>query len=677
MSTLIRLLYAEDNPLDADLTRSHFSEHARDFDLEIVETGRMCLERLSETKHDLLLLDHRLPDMDGLDVLRSLIRTGVPIPVVFVTGWGDEDLVVKALRLGAVNYVPKHGNYLETLPDLLRRVFEEQRLRQSHGLFAHTSRRILYVEHFENDIDLTLRYFSEVVPQFEMEISRSCTDALSRLSRPPAYDAVLIDLRMPEQSGLDFVREAKGRHLSLPPFIMISCKGDESAAIASLKLGAADYVAKCEGYLDQLVYTIDRAIAHERLNHLNAQLQAQLAERERAQAERDKLEEQLRASQKMEAIGSLAGGIAHDFNNLLSVILSFTDLALERVTDDRLKEHLKEVRSAGELATTLTRQLLAFSRKQILQPVLLNLNETASGVEKMFRRILGENINYMRVLSPDLGMVRADPGQIEQVLLNLVINARDAMPSGGKLTIETSNVEIDEACAAHSVEVKPGPYVQLVVTDTGRGMDERTRKRVFEPFFTTKEKGKGTGLGLSTVYGIVKQSGGNIWVQSEPGQGAAFKICLPRELPSTTETDAQLPAVPRRSAGTETILVVEDEVALLRVARMSLEAAGYTVLTASDGQDALLICAQHAGDIHLLLTDVVMPRMSGRALAQTLSRTRPSLKVIYMSGYADDSVVRRCLLEPGARFLVKPFSMNDMTRKVRDVLDRGSTNVTE
>jgi signal transduction histidine kinase/CheY-like chemotaxis protein len=283
MNPTFRVLYAEDNALDADLTRSHFSEKAPDFEIEIVETGQACLDKLSGTGRDLLLLDHHLPDMEGLDVLRTLVRASVPVPVVMVTGSGDDDLVVKALRLGASNYVPKLGNYLETLPDLLRRVVEEHRLKQSQKVLATAPRRILYVEHDAMDIELTLRHFTEAAPEFEIDVIQTCSDALARLAKPPAYDAALIDLRMPDQNGLDFVREAKRLGLPLPPFIMISGKGDEAAAIASLKLGAADYIAKREGYLNQLTYTIDRAIAYDRLDRLNAQLQAELAERKRAE----------------------------------------------------------------------------------------------------------------------------------------------------------------------------------------------------------------------------------------------------------------------------------------------------------------------------------------------------------------------------------------------------------
>ena len=401
--------------------------------------------------------------------------------------------------------------------------------------------------------------------------------------------------------------------------------------------------------------------------------------RKRADAERENLEGQLRLSQRLEAVGSLAGGIAHDFNNLLSVIMCCTDFAMAGVReDDRVREELLQVKKAGERAVALTRQLLAFSRKQVLQPVVLNLNEIAAGVEKMLRRILGEDIDYLQVLAPDLGLIRADPGQIEQVLMNLVVNARDAMRGGGKLTIETSNVDLDEEYAARHVATKPGPYVRLVVTDTGCGMDAATQARMFEPFFTTKEKGKGTGLGLSTVYGIVKQSGGNIWVYSEPGHGTTFKIYLPQNFSgSTTVTGSRLAAVPTLSTGNETILVVEDEEAVRDVAKRILREAGYAVLTAASPNDALLACQAHKGKIDLLLTDVVMPQMSGRLLAERLALARPGIKVVYMSGYTDDAIVHHGTLDPGTNFVAKPFSAADLTRKILEVLDSGVTKAAD
>lgn len=394
-----------------------------------------------------------------------------------------------------------------------------------------------------------------------------------------------------------------------------------------------------------------------------------ITESRQADKARQDLEDQLRASQKIEAIGSLAGGVAHDFNNLLSVILSYTGFALEDLSkDDPIRDDLLQVEMAGERAAMLTRQLLAFSRKQILQPVPLDLNKTATDVQRMLQRIIGEDIDLSLVLADNLGLVLADPGQLEQVLMNLVVNARDAMPQGGKLTIETSNVEIDEECAADHEAVSPAPFVQITVTDTGCGMDEQTQARLFEPFFTTKERGKGTGLGLPTAYGIVKQSGGNIWVYSEPGMGTTLVIHLPRDLAATAAI-ARSPGMATLVPGTETILIVEDEEALLEVARRSLEAAGYTVLSALAGDEALTIAAQHAGEIQLLLTDVIMPQMSGPALAQELVRARPQLEVLYMSGYTDDAIVHHGMLEAETQFISKPFVGADLARKVRQVLD--------
>jgi two-component system, cell cycle sensor histidine kinase and response regulator CckA len=371
----------------------------------------------------------------------------------------------------------------------------------------------------------------------------------------------------------------------------------------------------------------------------------------------------------MEAIGLLTGGIAHDFNNLLAVILSYTGFALNAVPEGGLlQEDLLEVKRAGERAAALVHQLLAFSRKQMLEPGLLDLNQILANLEKMLRRILGEDIDLVQTLASDLGVTLADPSQIEQVIMNLVVNARDAMPEGGKLTIETSNVELDEGYAARHEGVEPGPYVMLAVTDTGVGMDAETRARIFEPFFTTKEKGKGTGLGLSTVYGIVRQSGGDIHVYSEPGQGTTFKIYLPRMTsPAVTASKTQM--APTRLTGEETILIVEDEEAVCNLAMRILGAAGYTMLAAANGIDALAKCERYPEKIHLVLTDVVMPGMSGRVFAESLAKVRPGAKVLYMSGYTDDAIAHHGTLDPGTKFIGKPFNAADLVRKVREVLD--------
>jgi PAS domain S-box-containing protein len=386
--------------------------------------------------------------------------------------------------------------------------------------------------------------------------------------------------------------------------------------------------------------------------------------------ERTQLEEQLRHSQKLDAVGRLAGGVAHDFNNLLTVINGCSALLLRRMgSDDPLRRYPQEIQRASERAASLTQQLLAFSRRQMLEPRVLNLNNSVSAMDSMLQRLIGEHIDLVTVLGADLGLVKADPGQIEQVIMNLAVNARDAMPAGGKLTIETANVELDQAYASRHMAVKSGAYVMLALSDTGQGMDERTQARLFEPFFTTKEKGKGTGLGLSTVYGIIKQSGGTIWVYSELGRGSTFKIYLPRVV-DLMEAQPLAPAPGREFAGgTETILLVEDEESVRALARETLEQAGFQVLEARHGADALMVSGQYQGPIHLLVTDVVMPEMSGRVLADRLAPRRPELKILYISGYTDNAIVHQGVLDPGTAFLPKPFSPDALVRKVREVLD--------
>lgn len=385
--------------------------------------------------------------------------------------------------------------------------------------------------------------------------------------------------------------------------------------------------------------------------------------------ERKHLEAQLRQTQKMEAVGHLAGGIAHDFNNLLTAILGYSAQLLARRDPDAPDYRmLEEIRKAGQRAASLTHQLLAFSRKQVLEPRVLDLNAVICEMDLMLRRLIGEDIELRTIPAPSLGRVKADPGQIEQVILNLALNARDAMPDGGRLTIETANVELDESHARTHAEVLPGAYVMLAVSDTGHGMDAATRARIFEPFFTTKPAGQGTGLGLSTVYGIIKQSGGSIWVYSEPGRGTMFKIYLPRVTGSLTpaEPSAQK-AKPDR--GTETILLAEDDETVRTFVGEMLAGLGYQVLVASNGEEAVQVAARHRGPIHLLVTDVVMPGMSGRALAERLARERLGLKVLYVSGYTDNAIIHHGVLDLGIAFLQKPFTQDSLAQKVREVLD--------
>jgi PAS domain S-box-containing protein len=391
---------------------------------------------------------------------------------------------------------------------------------------------------------------------------------------------------------------------------------------------------------------------------------------QREVTERRHLEAQLRQSQKMEAVGQLAGGIAHDFNNLLTVITGYSELALKRHLNDNdpLRPYIEEIDRAGERAAGLTRQLLAFSRKQVLELKVLNLNTVVAEMDKMLRRLIGEDVDLVTMLNEDLGQVKADPGQLEQVIMNLAVNARDAMPQGGKLTIETANVELDETYAHQHLEAQPGSYVMLAVSDTGAGMDPETMSHIFEPVFTTKEQGKGTGLGLSTLYGIVKQSGGHTWVYSEIGRGTTFKVYLPR-VEESVEIFEPDPVRLKQHQAVETILLVEDEERVRELVRTLLQEEGYTVLVAQNGDEALRLCQQYDGPAHLLVTDMVMPGgMNGRQLAERLTSLYPKLKVLYMSGYTGEAIVRQGVLEHNLAFLQKPFSLVGLIRKVREVL---------
>jgi PAS domain S-box-containing protein len=388
--------------------------------------------------------------------------------------------------------------------------------------------------------------------------------------------------------------------------------------------------------------------------------------------EQKRLEAQFLQAQKMEAVGRLAGGVAHDINNALTGVLGYADLILTSLRrEDPLYTHVEEIKKAARRASSTIQQLLTFSRRQIIHPTLLNLNRVICDLIPMLSRLIGEDIRLETFLASELGTVKADKGQIEQILMNLAVNSRDAMPDGGTLTIETADVELDKGYVrAHGVDLEPGSYVMLTVSDTGIGMDEETRKRVFEPFFTTKAVGEGTGLGLSTVYGIVKQSRGYIWVYSEPGKGTTFKIYLPRA-GGKTEEEAEPQKVPAwGSAGNETILVVEDEEPLLALVKASLERAGYRVLTATAPQAALGIAQLHSGSIHLLLTDVVLPGMNGRLLAEGIRMSRPETKVLYMSGYTENAISHHGILDPEVEFLAKPFTPEELAQKVREVLDK-------
>lgn len=509
--------------------------------------------------------------------------------------------------------------------------------------------RLLIVEDSEDDAALAVRHLKRA--GYDVVFQRVDTaEAFAAALAAGAWDLVLGDYSMPHFSGtaaLQSLRES-GQDI---PFIFVSGTIGEDVAVNAMKSGASDYIMK--GRLARLVPAVARELRESR-----------------ARRERKLLENQLRQAQKMEVVGRLAGGVAHDFNNVLGVVIGYSEILLDACGgDERYAPRLEEIRKAAQRGASLTRQLLAFSRQQVLEPKVLDLNGLIADLKGMLARLIGEDIEIATTLREGLEPVIADPGQIEQVVVNLVINARDAMPQGGRITIETSNVELDPQHASQDFPVVPGRYVLLAVADTGTGMDEETKARVFEPFFTTKEPGKGTGLGLSTAYGIVKQSGGYIWVYSEPGRGSCFKVYLPQVKAKSAVSPSAPLRDPKSFHGSETILLVEDETPLRRMTCEMLQCHGYTVLEAGNAARALELAEGHPGSIHLLLTDVVMPGMSGSELAKKLASLRPGMKVLFMSGYTTDAVVRHGVLEAGVAFLQKPYSHLALVGKVRDTLD--------
>src|SRR5437773_9313187 len=517
-----------------------------------------------------------------------------------------------------------------------------------------TALHILHLEDNPDDQELVRLTLVKEGMACELACVEGHDDFLAALKQGE-WDIILADYTLPSYDGLSALTLAR-ELLPEVPFIFVSGTIGEDAAIACLKAGATDYVLK--HHLARLAHAVRRALreAEER------------KERKLADEDRARLEEQLRQAHKMEAIGRLAGGIAHDFNNLLTVINGYSELVLNSLGANlHARKNVEQIKKAGRRAATLTRQLLAFSRRQVLQLRVLDLNAVVTNFEAMLQPLIGEDILLEAVLQPGLGLVKVDPGQIEQIILNLTVNARDAMPEGGKLTIETANVELDEAYARRHVSVRPGPYVMLAISDTGCGMDAETQARIFEPFFTTKEPGKGTGLGLSTVYGIVKQSGGDIWVYSEPGRGTTFKIYLPW-VEGAVETVEPGVAPARDVRGSETILLGEDDGGIRRLVRQVLAERGYWVLEAIHGTHAIQISEQHTVPIHLLVTDVVMPGMSGRDLAERLKPSRPNMKVLFMSGYTDKAIVHHGELDPGTAVVRKQFTPDALARKLREVL---------
>jgi signal transduction histidine kinase len=515
--------------------------------------------------------------------------------------------------------------------------------------------RVVIVEDSEDDAYLILhelRRAGFVVRSQRVETAEALSAALDSAE----WDLVLSDHNLPLFSAPEALRLVQ-RRASHIPFIIISGSIGEDLAVAAMKAGASDYLVK--GQLSRLGPAVRRELADA-------------AERRKRTETEDTLrrtESQLRQAQKMEAVGRLAGGIAHDFNNLLTAILGYSEMLLDEMpAEAAARADVEEIKKAGERAAALTRQLLAFSRQQILDPRVTNFNDIVANVDKLLRRVIGEDVELVTVLDPSVSHVKVDQGQMEQVLMNLAVNARDAMPNGGRLCIRTSTRRLTGPLPAQMNVIDPGIYLVATVTDTGTGITAEVLKQIFEPFFTTKGIGHGTGLGLSTVYGIVKQSDGYITVDSEPGRGTSFEIYLPCV---NEPVDAGPPAdtLPGGRHGWETVLVVDDDQGARDLLRRALAASGYKVLAAVDGADALSVAASHSGDIHILVTDLVMPRKSGVELAAELSRSRGEMPVLFMSGYTDRRDWKPDAAQPDRALLQKPFTPRAFMRKVRELLD--------
>jgi two-component system, cell cycle sensor histidine kinase and response regulator CckA len=647
MSKVLRVLIVEDSEDDVLLLVRNLRQGDFDPIYEVVENASSMRAALEKQAWDVVISDYALPQFNGPAALKLLQEIGLDLPFIIVSGTIGEETAVTAMKAGAHDYLMK-SNLVRLGPVV------ERELQDARGRHARKQAETALGESEER--------FRQVI------FSISDWIYVTRVTETGEQVSLYFSPHVETLTGYPYENFITDWHFW--PSVVIhpddrAAAAEQAARLASGQSSEVEYrLIRADG---EIVWVRDsaRVETESTTSKLIYGVVSNITERKQ-------LEEQFHQSQRMEAIGRLAGGVAHDFNNILTVITGYSDLLLYQHPDDHDSERneLEQIKKAAEQATSLTRQLLAFSRKQVLQPRILNLNTIVAHVETMLRRLIGEDIELVTILKEGLGQVKADPGQMEQVIMNLAVNARDAMPHGGKLTIETAHVELDEAYAHQHIGAKPGPYVMLDISDTGHGMDAKTRSHIFEPFFTTKESGKGTGLGLAMVHGIINQSDGYIWVYSEPNQGTTFKVYLPQvevSIPSNNQP-SQVP-IPS-SRGSETILLVEDEDSVRKLAHHILLNEGYRVLEAPNGEEALQVSEGYAGPIHLLLTDIVMPGgMSGRQLADCLSALRPQMKILYMSGYTDDAIVHHGVLDADLAFLQKPFTLNTLMYKVREVLD--------
>ena len=649
MTDALRVLLVEDSATDAKLVVAELRRTGMRVEFERVQTDDAMRAALEAKAWDVVLSDWSMPKFSAPAALAVLKATGLDLPFIIVSGTIGEATAVEAMRAGAHDYVLKDN--LGRLTPAIEREMREGKERGARRLAEDALR--------ESETRFRRLAESGLVGIYIAEPSGRILDA---------NDAFLAMV------GYSRDELTAGRvswvAMTPPEWVHLNARAAEQLRTSGIaRPWEKQYFRKDASRVPVLVGVATLA------GDKTISVCVDLTERKQAEAGRERAEEslrqsqeQLRQAQKMEAVGRLAGGVAHDFNNMLSVIMSYGDLIVGDLKPaDPMRADVEEIRKAGARAAALTKQLLMFSRQQVVAPKVIELHEVLTNMDKMLQRILGEDVELVSVSSKTAGRINADPSHIEQVILNLVVNARDAMPTGGKLTIETANVVLDEDYALSHLPAKAGPHVMLAVSDTGIGMDRETQARIFEPFFTTKEVGKGTGLGLSTVFGIVQQSGGHIWVYSEPGKGTTFKVYLPRV---DADLDVVRPqAAPATLRGKETILLVEDEEQVRAIVLNILRRQGYRVISAQHAGEALLLCETHPGAIDLLLTDVVMPQMSGPELAKRVAATRPDMKVLCMSGYTDDSIVRHGVLDSCVAFIQKPVTPAALARKVREVLD--------
>ena len=657
---IMQVLIAEDDDVSRKVLSSMLRKQGHEV-VEVADGSQGWIKMQDEDAPRLLILDIMMPAMDGLELCRKIRNTEYHLCsyIILLTAKNSKQDIVQGLEAGANDYITKPYDFEELqarirvgqrmvemqaslVDEISRRKEVEETLREREAFITSILDNLpVGVAINSVDPEVKFTYMNDNFAKFY----RTTREALA----PPNdfWEVVYPDPEFREQIKQRVLEDCASGDPQRMVWedVPISRPGQDIFYITAQNIILPD-----ENYIVSTVWDVTA--------------------RKKAEEEHDKLQAQLLQAQKMDAIGQLAGGVAHDFNNLLTSIIGNVELALFDIDrDEPLYEILQEVKAAGEKASLLTRQLLAFSRKQILQPEVLDLNEVLPDISKMIRRIIGEDIELETVLAPDLARVEADPGQLEQVILNLAINARDAMPNGGKLVIETANADLDQSYSqSHGRLVSPGPYVLLAISDTGAGISPEIQSQVFEPFFTTKEKGKGTGLGLSTVYGIVKQSSGYIWVYSEIGAGTTFKMYLPR-VEKHPSQGQKVQEEEEDHSGTETILVVEDDQEVRNITSHSLDLYGYRVLTAVDGDQALHKLHEEESQIHLVLTDVVMPQKGGKEMVQELKKIQPQVKILYMSGYTSNSIVHHGVLDQGVVFLQKPFTPNTLASKVREVLD--------